>query len=125
MGQREASLRAVAADAVAYEGRVGAFTVEVRTEAGGGALVLRPDAGAPLVLRVQGDALVLEYAGPEVRLVAPGADLDLGARNVTIRAEETLALSGRREVDVHSGEDVEIRADHQVNLWAHGVLVGD
>lgn len=108
-----------------YEGRVGAFTVEVRKGADGGSLHLTPDDGAPLVLRIQGDVLELAYAGPTVRLTSPQADLELDAKNVSIRASETVSVHGGREVDVHSGEDVEIRADHQVNLWAHGVLVGD
>ncbi|MCO4772888.1 MAG: hypothetical protein KDA24_22845 [Deltaproteobacteria bacterium] len=115
-------LRPVEAD---YQGRLGEFVIEVRGDAEGGSLVLTPPVGAPLVLRVKGDALELAYDGPQVRLVAPGAEMELAAKNVSIRAEDTVAIHGAKEVDLHSGEDVEIRADHQVNLWAHGVVVGD
>ena len=125
MTNRESKALALRDHVQEWTGRVGEFSVEVQTTAEGGALILRPDAGSPLLLRIRGDALEINYAGPSVRLLAPEADLQLGARNVSIRAEETLSLSARREVDVHSGEDVEIRADHQVNLWAHGILVGD
>lgn len=112
-------------DAAAWQGRVGEFDVRVERTAEGGALVLRPPKGEPLVVRIQGDALEFTYGGPAVRFSAPGADLELAARNVAIRAEETVTVHGGREVDLHSGEDLEVRADHQVNLWAHGVLVGD
>ena len=110
---------------VDYASNVGEFRVEVRKDEGGGSLVLSPSEGASLVLRIQGDSLELAWTGPKVTLSAPDADMELAAKNVTIRAEDTVAIHGRREVDVHSSEDVEIRADHQVNLWAHGILVGD
>ncbi len=110
---------------VDYVSEVGDFRVEVRKDEGGGSLVLSPSEGASLVLRIQGDSLELAWTGPKVTLSAPGADMELAAKNVTIRAEDTVAIHGCHEVDLHSGEDVEIRADHQVNLWAHGILVGD
>ena len=109
----------------AWEGRLGAFEVQVERTESGGALVLTPAEGQSLRIRIEGGTLELDYQGPSVRFSAPQADLELAARNVTIRAEDTVSLHGRREVDLHSGEDLEIRADHQVNLWAHGVLVGD
>jgi len=112
-------------DDLAWQGRVGEFDVRVEQTDEGGALVLSPPQGQSLVFRIRGDALELNYGGPAVRFSAPGADLELAARNVAIKAEETVAVHGGQEVDLHSGEDVEIRADHQVNLWAHGVLVGD
>jgi len=108
-----------------WEGQLGDFAVSVERTDDGGALVLSPSEGQTLVIRIQGDSLELQYAGPSVRFSAPDAELELAARNVTIKADETVAVHGGKEVDLHSGEDVEIRADHQVNLWAHGVLVGD
>ncbi len=112
-------------DEAAWQGRVGEFDVRVDRSEDGGSLILRPAQGEPLVVRITKDALEFTYGGPAVRFSAPGADLELSARNVDIRAEDTVTVHGGREVDLHSGEDVEIRADHQVNLWAHGVLVGD
>lgn len=105
--------------------RIGAFTLSVERDGDGGSLVLTPPTGAPLVLTVRGDTLEIAYGGPQVRFVAPGADMEFEAKNVSIRGEDTVAIHAGREVDVHSGEDVEVRADHQVNLWAHGVIVGD
>lgn len=121
---KDTVLNLVRSDA-AWQGRLGTFDVEVQQSADGGALVLTPPEGQTLVIRISGETLELQYAGPSVRFSAPEADLELAARNVAIKAEETVSVHGKREVDVHSGEDVEIRADHQVNLWAHGVLVGD
>jgi len=109
----------------AFEGRVGEFLVEVRNDGDGGSLVLTPAAGAPLVLTIKGDTLEMRYAGPEVRFVAPDASMRFEAKNVAITAQDTVAIHAGREIDLHSAEDVEVRADHQVNLWAHGVIVGD
>jgi len=108
-----------------FEGRVGDFRVEVRGGADGGELILTPTAGSPLRMVIQGDRLEMTWDGPSVSLSAPDAEMELAAKNITLTAEDTVAIHGRKEVDVHSTVDVEIRADHQVNLWAHGVLVGD
>ncbi len=108
-----------------FDGRVGDFHVEVRGGTEGGELVLTPSAGAPLRMVIQGDRLEMTWDGPSVSLSAPDAEMELAARNIKLTAEDTVAIHGRKEVDVHSTVDVEIRADHQVNLWAHGVLVGD
>lgn len=114
----------VAAEA-AWTGEVGAFEVVVRRDAGGGTLCLRPSQGAELRIEVRGDALTLHYAGPEVRLSAPEASLKLEAEDIELTARRTLSMGAGEEVDIHSGVDVEVRADHHVNLWGHGVLVGD
>jgi hypothetical protein len=116
---------AVAVRPPEWEGELGAFHVDVRREDAGGALTLRPAGGEALVLSVRGDTLSIRWEGRALEIAAPGADLALRAKNVTIEAQETLALHGAGEVDVHSRQDVEIRADHHVNLWGHGVLVGD
>ncbi len=99
--------------------------MEVLRSDHGGELHLQPADGAALRIELHGDALTLHYAGPEVRLQAPDAKLELRARDIHLQAEQTLSLEGREEVDIHSRADVEIRADHHVNLWGHGVQVGD
>ena len=108
-----------------WSGDVGAFEVEVQGDASGGLLCLRPPQGAELRIEIRGDALTLHYAGPEVRLTAPDARLTLDAQDIQLKARRTLSLDAGEEVDIHSGVDVEVRADHHVNLWGHGVLVGD
>lgn len=108
-----------------WTGDVGAFEVQVERTAQGGSLVLRPAEGAPLRIEIRGDALTLHYAGPQVRLTAPDASLTLDAQDIELKARKTLSLDAGDEVDIHSGVDVEVRADHHVNLWGHGVLVGD
>lgn len=60
-----------------------------------------------------------------MRLTAPDASLTLDAQDIELKARKTLSLDAGDEVDIHSGVDVEVRADHHVNLWGHGVLVGD
>ena len=110
---------------ISSEDRIGEFTLSIERDEDGGALVLTPPRGAPLVLTIRGETLELSYGGPQVRFVAPEADMEFAAKNVAIRGQETVAIHAGREVDLHSGEDVEVRADHQVNLWAHGVVIGD
>ena len=109
----------------AWSGDVGEFAVEVRRDQAGGTLCLKPRQGAELRIEVRGDALTLHYAGPEVRLTAPDATLTLEAEDIALKARKTLSVDAGEEVDIHSGVDVEVRADHHVNLWGHGVLVGD
>ncbi|GEM_PF-1994401 len=108
-----------------FSGQVGAFRVDVLASEDGGTVSLVPRAGAAVELVIRGDALTMRWAGPEVRLEAPAADLTLAAKNVHLRAEDSITVEAHREVDIHSGRDVEVRADHHVNLWGHGVLVGD
>ncbi len=109
----------------AWTGDVGAFSIEVQRDEAGGTLCLRPPMGQELRIEIRGDVLTLRYAGPEVRLTAPDASLTLDAQDIEIRARRTLSLEAGEEVDIHSRVDVEVRADHHVNLWGHGVLVGD
>ncbi len=109
----------------AWKGGVGAFSIEVQRDEAGGTLCLRPPMGQELRIEIRGDVLTLRYAGPEVRLTAPDASLTLDAQDIEIRARRTLSLEAGEEVDIHSRVDVEVRADHHVNLWGHGVLVGD
>ena len=107
-----------------YTGRIGSFEVEVR-EGASGSLLLRPDDGHALELQVDGDTLRIRWDGRALRLDAPEADLRMGARNIELHGEDSVAISAGREVDIHSKADVEVRADHHVNLWGHGVRVGD
>jgi hypothetical protein len=109
----------------AWSGDVGEFEVEVHRHKDGGTLCLRPREGAELRIELRGDVLSLNYAGPEVRLTAPDARLTLDAEDIELKARKTLSMDAGEEVDIHSGVDVEVRADHHVNLWGHGVLVGD
>ncbi len=109
----------------AWTGDVGTFSIEVQRDEAGGTLCLRPPMGQELRIEIRGDVLTLRYAGPEVRLTAPDASLTLDAQDIEIRARRTLSLEAGEEVDIHSRVDVEVRADHHVNLWGHGVLVGD
>ena len=139
---REAEVLSIAPalDEPDFGGDLGDFRVEVRGNAAGGAISLRPSSGADVRIVIQGDTLTMHWDGPQVRLEAPaaehlihqgittiivGPDMTLAARNLHLRAEETFTVEARREVDIHSGTDVEVRADHHVNLWGHGVLVGD
>ena len=108
-----------------YEGLVGAVRVEVRGGAEAGTLVLTPPEGAALEIRIDGGAMTLSYAGPEVRIEAPHGRLEFAAENIKIEARQIIEVHAGREVDIHSGEDVEVRADHHVNLWGFGVNVGD
>lgn len=114
-----------AAPEAAWTGEIGSFEVEVLRDATGGILCLRPQQGAELRIEVRGDALTVHYAGPEVRLSAPDAALTLEAEDIALKARRVLSMDAGEEVDIHSGVDVEVRADHHVNLWGHGVLVGD
>jgi hypothetical protein len=108
-----------------WQGRVGEFEVQVRGGAERGTLLLTPPEGQTLEIRIDHGELTLNYAGPTVRLSAPDAHLEMGARSISIKAEETVEVHGGKEVDIHSRVDVEVRADHHVNLWGHGVNVGD
>ncbi len=108
-----------------WEGRVGHFQVEVRAGDERGTLVLRPPDGQVVEIRLEAGTMTLRYEGPEVRLTAPEAKVELAARSISLNAEETVEVHGGQEVDIHSGIDVEVRADHHVNLWGHGVNVGD
>jgi hypothetical protein len=112
-------------DEATFSGSVGAFRVDVREGDQGGTITLVPQDGASVELVIRGNELTMRWGGPLVRLEAPGADLTLAAKNLHLRAEESVTVEARREVDIHSGVDVEVRADHHVNLWGHGVLVGD
>ncbi len=113
------------ANQTAWRGDVGEFDVEVQRRADGGTLCLRPREGAELRIELRGDALTLHYSGPEVRLTAPDAKMTLDAEDIELKARRTVTVEAGEEVDIHSGVDVEVRADHHVNLWGHGVLVGD
>jgi hypothetical protein len=108
-----------------FAGEVGAFRVEVHGDARKGTITLSPESGAGVRIIIQGDTLTMQWDGPKVRLEAPAADMTLAARNLHLQIEESFTVEARREVDIHAGVDVEIRADHHVNLWGHGVLVGD
>jgi hypothetical protein len=112
-------LRAAPA-APAYEGDVGEVRVEVRQDA----VVLRPPAGRELRIEIRGDAMTLVWGG-DVAVQAPDGELRLQGRDVVVQADKTLSLHAGEEVDVHSRVGVEIRADHHVNLWGHGVHAGD
>jgi len=117
-------LRPAVAPAPSFEGDVGAVRVEVHPGPEG-AVVLRPPNGHELRIEIRGDAMSLRWAGPELRVEAPDGQVTLAGRNVAIEAEQTLSLRAGEEVDVHSRVDVDIRADHHVNLWGQGVLAGD
>lgn len=108
-----------------YEGRVGTVHVEVRGGAERGTLVLTPPTGEALEIRIEGGAMTLSYAGPEVRIEAPQGRMEFRAQSIAIKADQVVEVHGGKEVDIHSGEDVEVRADHHVNLWGFGVNVGD
>ncbi len=125
MAAEEARVLPLQERAAEWAGDLGRFTVEVHRSAQGGELRLQPPEGAALRIELRGDTLTLHYEGPEARLQAPDAKLELSARDIRLEAEQTLSLEGREEVDIHSRADVEIRADHHVNLWGHGVQVGD
>ncbi len=126
MADPRAALELVApAEEPAFSGQVGAFRVDVVGDDRSGTVTLVPRDGAAVELVIEGDSLTMRWAGPEVRLEAPAADLTLAAKNVHLRAEDSITVEAHREVDIHSGRDVEVRADHHVNLWGHGVLVGD
>ncbi len=120
-----ADLHVLTPTAAAFEGEVGAFRVEVHGNGEGGTVTLVPQEGAAVRLAIQGDTLTMSWDGPRVRIEAPAADMTLAAKNLHLQAEESFTVEARREVDIHSGSDVEVRADHHVNLWGHGVLVGD
>ncbi len=108
-----------------YDDEIGAVRVQVRGDAERGTLVLTPPDGAPLQIRLENGTLTLSYDGPQVRLEAPAAHMELAAKSIKLKAETTVEVHGGKEVDIHSGEDVEVRADHHVNLWGFGVNVGD
>ena len=116
---------AATAESAEELGSIGTYTIEVERSERGGSLCLRPQNGQALLIEVQGDRLTVRYEGPELRLEAPNAEMKLAARNIELNADERVTVHGGQEVDLHSGVDVEVRADHHVNLWGHGVRVGD
>jgi hypothetical protein len=104
---------------------VGDFQIEMRREQRGGTLVLTPPSGQALQINIDGDRLSLRYSGPRIEISAPDAAIEFAARSIDLRAEDCVTVHGGKEVDIHSGVDVEVRADHHVNLWGHNVLIGD
>jgi hypothetical protein len=97
----------------------------MRREQRGGTLVLTPPSGQALQISIDGDHLSLQYSGPRIEISAPDAAIEFAARSIALQAEDCVTVHGGKEVDIHSGVDVEVRADHHVNLWGHNVLVGD
>ena len=108
-----------------FDGQVGGLRVQVLGSEDQGTLVLTPPAGEALEIRLEDGRLTLAYSGPEVQITAPDASLDLQARRIGLKADETIEVHAGKEVDIHSRVDVEVRADHHVNLWGFGVQVGD
>lgn len=104
---------------------IGDFQIEMRREQRGGTLVLTPPSGQALQISIDGDHLSLQYSGPRIEISAPDAAIEFAARSIALQAEDCVTVHGGKEVDIHSGVDVEVRADHHVNLWGHNVLVGD
>ncbi len=120
-----AKLQTVPAPEAAYDGEVGGFVVQViRQDTGHGSLVLTPPDGEALEIRLDNGKLTMSYAGPTVRIEAPDGRLELSGKSVSVQGE-TVEVHGVQEVDIHSGVDVEVRADNHVNLWGFGVNVGD
>ena len=109
----------------ALKAEVGDFRIEVHGDKQGGTLSLTPTDGQALQITIEGGTLKLQYEGPRLQVSAPTATIEFAARSIELRAEETVSVHGGREVDIHSGVDVEVRADHHVNLWGHDVLIGD
>jgi uncharacterized protein (DUF2345 family) len=109
----------------ALEAEVGDFRIEVLGDKQGGTLNLIPTNGQALQITIEGGSLKLQYEGPRLQVSAPTATMEFAAQNIELLAEETVSVHGGREVDIHSGVDVEVRADHHVNLWGHDVLIGD
>jgi len=107
------------------EQQIGDFKVELHRAVRGGTLVLTPPSGQALAITIEGDRLQLQYTGPRIEVSAPNSAIEFAARTIDLKAEESVTVHGGREVDIHSGVDVEVRADHHVNLWGHNVLVGD
>ncbi|MBJ93269.1 MAG: hypothetical protein CMP23_02205 [Rickettsiales bacterium] len=106
-------------------GSLGAFQISMEGDANGGTLSLTPPTGEALHLIIQGDCLKLDFRGPRLEVAAPDAAIAFRGRSIELQGSERIRLESDREVDIHSGVDVEVRADHHVNLWGHGVLVGD
>ncbi len=104
---------------------LGDFQIEMRRERHGGTLVLTPPSGQALQINIDGDRLCLKYSGPRIEISAPDAAIEFAARSIDLKAEDCVTVHGGKEVDIHSGVDVEVRADHHVNLWGHNVLIGD
>jgi len=113
------------AEGAELEQQIGDFKIELHREDRGGTLVLTPPSGQSLEITIDGDRLHLQYTGPRIEVSAPDAAIEFSARTIDLTAEESVTVHGGREVDIHSGVDVEVRADHHVNLWGHNVLVGD
>jgi hypothetical protein len=109
----------------ALETEIGDFQVELSGDERGGTLTLTPPEGDALQITIEGGTLKLQYGGPRLQVSAPGAAIEFAARTIELSAEESVSIQGGREVDIHSGVDVEVRADHHVNLWGHDVLIGD
>jgi len=107
------------------EAEIGDFRVEIDGDRRGGTLTLTPPDGEALEITIEGGALKLQYGGPRLQISAPDAAIEFAARSIDLNAEESVSIQGGREVDIHSGVDVEVRADHHVNLWGHDVLIGD
>jgi uncharacterized protein (DUF2345 family) len=113
------------AEGAELEQQIGDFKIELHREDRGGTLVLTPPSGQALEITIEGDRLSLQYTGPRIEISAPEAAIEFSARTIELKAEESVIVHGGKEVDIHSGVDVEVRADHHVNLWGHNVLVGD
>ncbi len=109
----------------ALQAEIGDFQVELSGDGRGGTLTLTPPEGEALEITIEGGTLKLQYSGPRLQVSAPDAAIEFAARSIDLSAEESVSIQGGREVDIHSGVDVEVRADHHVNLWGHDVLIGD
>lgn len=103
---------------------VGGLTVHLHGDKDRGEIVLMPPEGGRLAIRIEGGRLVMEWTGDRVELRAPAGTLALSAKRVEIQAEE-VAMTGTKGVAIQSGQDVEVRADHHVNLWGIGIRAGD
>ena len=104
---------------------VGEFRIELRGDRQKGSLSLSAPEGTTLHIIIDKGTLKLEYGGPRLQVSAPDAAIEFSAQSIELRAEDNVCVHAGREVDIHSGVDVEVRADHHVNLWGHNVLIGD
>lgn len=112
-------------DSSSLKAEIGDFRIDLDGDKRGGSLVLTPPEGEALEITIEGGTLKLQYGGPRLQVSAPDAAIAFNARSIDLTAEDSVSIEGGREVDIHSGVDVEVRADHHVNLWGHDVLVGD